>query len=99
MQYIHINLFSSERSHPCPFEMSPFSSMLGLVSTVNVFVSSVDVLGAAELASSLFLTCLNTPPKTFALSMKYAMKLFEPLLYCSMLKGSVVCSCEVTWQI
>lgn len=34
--------------YPCPFEMFVFSSMLGLVWTVNVFVSSVDVLGAAE---------------------------------------------------
>lgn len=37
--------------------MFVFSSMLGLVWTVNVFVSSVDVLGAAELAFSFFLTC------------------------------------------
>lgn len=36
--------------------MFVFSSMLGLVWTVNVFVSSVDVLGAAELAFSFFLT-------------------------------------------
>lgn len=56
MQYIY-KYISSERSCPCPFEMFVFSSMLGLVWTVTVFVSSVDVLGATELAFSFFLRC------------------------------------------
>lgn len=54
MQYIDINIFIREEPHPPtpprPSEMFVFSSMLGLVWTVNVFVSIVDVLGAAELA-------------------------------------------------
>lgn len=43
---------------------------LDFVWTVNVFVSSVDVLGAAELAFGFFpkMLSLNTPLKTFVLS-------------------------------
>lgn len=60
MQYIYQRgLLPPSPFFTCLFEMFVFSSMLGLVWTVNVFVSSVDVLGAAELIFRFFLRLLK----------------------------------------